>query len=744
MTKLAKYLKPFTVGFILAILLLFGQAMSDLNLPNFMSRIVNVGIQQSGIENAAPDAISINGMSLMTSFMTDDEAQLVDENYKLVYGSYKNEDGEKYNSIYPDADVQFYVKTTTDDATQEELNDAFSSATATFMVIIGDIAEQSGQESMTTTTTTSAEVDLTEIYQALPMIKNLPQSAIDDARDAAATKYDTVKGQMGLVFAKAFYEELGVDMHAIQTAYIIKVGGLMLLIALLGGMATILVSLLSSRIAAGVAKNLRKSVFEKIESFSSAEFNKFSTASLITRCTNDITQIQLLLMIGIRMICYAPIMAVGGIIMAIGKSPSMSWIIAVACIAITGLIMVIMAIAMPKFKIIQKLVDRLNLVARENLSGMMVIRAFATQSHEKQRFEEANGDLTKTNLFVTRVMAFLMSGIMLVMNGITLIVVWVGAHQIANSGLQIGDMMAFMQYAMQIIMSFMMISMMFIFVPRAAVSAVRIAEVLETENKILDPKEPKDFDETKKGLVEFKDVFFRYEGAKEYALSDINFTAYPGQTTAIIGSTGSGKSTIANLLLRFYEVSKGSVKVDGVDVRDVMLKDLRERIGYVPQKGVLISGTIASNLRYGRKDATDEEIQTAAEVAQATEFIEEKEEKYDSNIAQGGANVSGGQKQRLSIARALVKNPEIFIFDDSFSALDYKTDVTLRKALKEHTGESTVIVVGQRVSTIMNAQQIIVLDKGKIVGIGTHRELLKTCPQYYEIASSQLSQEELA
>jgi ATP-binding cassette subfamily B protein len=437
-------------------------------------------------------------------------------------------------------------------------------------------------------------------------------------------------------------------------------------------------------------------------------------------------------------------MAVGGIIMAIGKSPSMSWIIAVACIAITGLIMVIMAIAMPKFKIIQKLVDRLNLVARENLSGMMVIRAFATQNHEKQRFEEANGDLTKTNLFVTRVMAFLMSGIMLVMNGITLIVVWVGAHQISNSGLQIGDMMAFMQYAMQIIMSFMMISMMFIFVPRAAVSAVRIAEVLETENKIFDPKDPKDFDETKKGLVEFKDVFFKYEGAKEYALSDINFTAYPGQTTAIIGSTGSGKSTIANLLLRFYDVSEGSVKVDGADVRDVMLKDLREKIGYVPQKGVLISGTIASNLRYGKKDATDEEIQTAADVAQATEFIEEKEEKYESNIAQGGANVSGGQKQRLSIARALVKNPEIFIFDDSFSALDYKTDVTLRKALKEHTGESTVIVVGQRVSTIMNAQQIIVLDKGKIVGIGTHRELLKTCPQYYEIASSQLSQEELA
>jgi ATP-binding cassette subfamily B protein len=549
---------------------------------------------------------------------------------------------------------------------------------------------------------------------------------------------------MGIMISKVFYEELGVDMHSIQTAYIIRVGGVMLIIALLGGVATILVSLISSRIAAGVARNLRKDAFEKIESFSSSEFNKFSTASLITRCTNDITQIQLLLMIGIRMICYAPIMAVGGVIMAIGKSPSMSWIIAVACIAIAGLIVVIIAIAMPKFKIMQTLVDKLNLVARENLSGMMVIRAFATQKHEKKRFEAANGDLTRTNLFVTRVMAFMMSGIMLVMNGITLIIVWVGANQIANSGLLIGDMMAFMQYAMQIIMSFMMISMMFIFVPRAAVSAGRIAEVLEVKNKINDSKQPKSFDTSKKGIVEFKNVYFKYEGAKEYALSDINFTAFPGQTTAIIGSTGSGKSTIANLLLRFYDVTEGGVMLDGVDVRDVTLKDLREKIGYVPQKGVLISGTIASNLRYGKKDASDEEIETAAKVAQAEDFIEEKEDGFDSAIAQGGANVSGGQKQRLSIARALVKNPEVFIFDDSFSALDYKTDVALRKALKKHTGGSTVIVVGQRVSTIMQARQIIVLEKGRIVGVGTHKELLNTCPEYAEIASSQLSEEELA
>jgi ATP-binding cassette subfamily B protein len=743
--KLAKYLKPFIFGVLLSFVLLYGQAMSNLYLPNFMSDIVNVGIQQNGIEHAAPDAISINGLTLMTSFMTDDEKQLAEDSYMLVNNTDENEDGQEYDSIYPNGENRFYIKTDIDEEASAELDDAFGAATATFMIVMKDMAEQSGQANMQISTSIdSSDIDLEELYSALPMMTQLPQPVIDEAHEQAVTQYESIQNQMGLMLAKVFYEELGVDMHAVQKAYIIRVGAIMLIIALLGGVATVLVSLISSRIAAGVARNLRKSTFEKIESFSSTEFNKFSTASLITRCTNDITQIQLLLMVGIRMICYAPIMAVGGIIMAVDKSPSMSWILAVACIAIAGLILVVLSIAMPKFKIMQKLVDRLNLVARENLSGMMVIRAFATQKHEKKRFEAANGELTRTNLFVTRVMAFMMSGITLIMNGITLVIVWVGANQIANSGLQIGDMMAFMQYAMQIIMSFMMISMMFIFVPRAAVSANRIAEVLEVENKILDPKVPKGFDETRKGLVEFKDVYFKYEGASEYALKDINFTAYPGQTTAIIGSTGSGKSTIANLLLRFYDVTKGSVIVDGADVRDVTLKDLREKIGYVPQKGVLISGTIASNLRYGKKDAGDEEIKTAAKVAQAIDFIEEKEDGFDSAIAQGGGNVSGGQKQRLSIARALVRDPEIFIFDDSFSALDYKTDVALRKALHEHTGDSTVIVVGQRVSTIMHAQQIIVLDKGKIVGMGTHKDLLKTCPEYLEIATSQLSGEELA
>ena len=449
-------------------------------------------------------------------------------------------------------------------------------------------------------------------------------------------------------------------------------------------------------------------------------------------------------MMGIRMICYAPIMGIGGIIMALNKSVSMSWIIAVACLTLIGLIMIVMALAMPKFKIIQKLVDKLNLVSRESLSGLMVIRAFGTQQHEKQRFEAANGDLTKTILFVNRVMVFMMPAMMFIMNGVALLIVWIGAHQIAESNLQIGDMMAFIQYSMQIIMSFLMISMMFIFVPRAAVSAVRIADVLETKNSIIDPTSSKKFDANKKGLLEFKNVHFRYQGAEEDALCNINFTAKPGEMTAIIGSTGSGKTTIASLALRFYDVTEGQILFDGVDIREVTQKELRSKIGYVPQKGVLLSGTIASNIRYGNKDATDSEVEVAAKVAQALDFITEKSEGFESQIAQGGTNVSGGQKQRLSIARALAKKPELFIFDDSFSALDFKTDAKLRKALKEHTVDSAVLVVAQRVNTIMNAEQIIVLDEGKIVGCGTHKQLLKDCPQYLEIASSQLSQEELA
>lgn len=744
MIKLRGYLKPFAAGLLIAIVLLFGQAMSDLNLPNFMSKIVNIGIQQNGIDSTAPAAISESGMMLIKTFMTDDEKTLVNDNYTLVSSSDTNEKRQKYIDLYPKVEDKLYVKNDVDKTVSKSLDDAFGSATGTIMYSMKDFTEKSGQSTASNAADNLKEIDLAKLYQMQPMLNMIPKQTIINAHDEAIANDATILNQMGIYMTKAFYTELGIDVSRMQTSYIIRIGLFMLTIALLGGAATILVSLISSRIAAGVARNLRKDVFTKIEKFSPNAFGKFSTASLITRCTNDITQIQMLLMIGIRMLCYAPIMATGGIIMALKKSVSMSWIIAVAVITLVGMIMIVMAIAMPKFKIMQQLVDKLNLVSRENLSGMMVIRAFATQQHEKDRFEKANDDITKTQLFIGRSMVSLMTGIMLMMNCITLIIVWVGAHQIASSSMQVGDMMAFMQYAMQIIMSFMMISMMFLFVPRAAVSAVRISEVLAVDDLIKDPENPKNFDETKKGLVEFKNVFFRYDNADEDALCDITFTAKPGQTTAIIGSTGSGKSTIANLIMRFYDIRSGEILVDGVDIRQVAQKDLRSKIGYVPQKGVLLSGTISTNLKYGKKEAADDEIQTAAQVAQAMDFISDNEHKFEAPITQGGTNVSGGQKQRLSIARALVAKPEIYIFDDSFSALDFKTDVALRKALKEHTGQSTVIVVGQRISTIKNAEQIIVLDEGKIVGTGTHKELLKNCDEYYEIASSQLTQEELA
>jgi ATP-binding cassette subfamily B protein len=524
--------------------------------------------------------------------------------------------------------------------------------------------------------------------------------------------------------------------------YILSTGLIMLGIALLGGLATIVVSLLSSRVGAGFARNLRKVVFEKIERFSNIEFDRFSTASLITRCTNDVTQIQMLLMMGIRMICYAPIMAIGSIVMTLRLALSLTWIIGLACGVLITMIVVIMAIALPKFTIIQKLVDRINLVSREGLSGIMVIRAFGTQAHEQRRFERANDEFTSTQLFINRVMVFLWPAMTLIMNGVTLLIIWIGAREIAASNMQVGDMMAFMQYAMHILMSFLMISMMFVWVPRALVSAKRINEVLVTEDSIVDPAQPQAFQPVK-GLLEFRHVRFRYKNAEEDALADISFTAKPGETTAIIGPTGSGKTTLVNLILRFYEVSGGQVLVDGRDVRNVAQSDLRTRIGYVPQKAVLLSGTIDSNLRYGKKDAAEAELEFAARIAQATEFIDTNSERFNAEIAQGGSNVSGGQRQRLSIARALVKQPEFLIFDDSFSALDFKTDSLLRAALREHAQGTTLIIVAQRVNTIMNAEQIIVLDNGRIVGRGTHRELLKTCPEYHEIASSQLSEEEL-
>ena len=735
LTKLIRYLKPFLIGFLMTIVILFVQAICELNLPNLMSDIVNVGLQQNGLEHASPAALSQEGMQLITSFMDTGEKTLVDENYRLVA-----KDDDSYAQLYPLGGSQFYVKELQAKEDSSRLDTAFGIATWTMVNSLGALGTQADSETGMQVST----MDISKLYQLLPVVGQLPPEVLETAHRQALESNETIRNQSGILLSRLFLVELGADMRSIQSSYILAIGVKMLLIALLGGFATIMVSFLSSRIAAGIAKNLRKDVFEKIESFSNNEFDKFSTASLITRCTNDITQIQRFFMMGIRMICYAPIMGIGGVVMALDKSVSMSWIIAVACLVLIGMIMVLMSIVMPKFKAIQILVDKLNLVSRENLTGLMVIRSFGTQDYEKKRFEVANDNLTSTTLFVNRVMSLLMPFMTLVMSGVSLAIVWVGARQIANSALQVGDMMAFMQYSMQIIMAFLMLSMMFILAPRAVVSATRIAEVLETENSIIDPEQSQAFDEQQKGRLEFRNVTFMYHGAEENALQDISFVAESGMMTAIIGSTGSGKSTIANLAMRFYDVSEGAILLDGVDIRQVRQKDLRDKIGYVPQKGVLLSGTIASNLRYGKKDASEEEVETAATVAQALDFIREKSEGFASEISQGGSNVSGGQKQRLSIARALIKNPEIFIFDDSFSALDFKTDMQLRKALKEHTGSSTVLIVAQRVSTIMKAEQIIVLDEGKIVGKGTHAELLKNCPQYYEIASSQLSEEELA
>ncbi|RFU94057.1 ABC transporter ATP-binding protein [Sphaerochaeta halotolerans] len=738
MTKLAKYLKPFSVGLILTILLLVVQVVSTLSLPNYMSDIVNVGIQQNGITHAAPEAISETGMQLITTFMDESEKQTFTQSYTRKAVTDVNKSGVSYQTLYPKATGALYVKQAGSAKNQQQLDQIFGAAAMTMATLLQDMGTADASAIST------QQMDSTTLYQVAKMVDSVPQSAISEVHANVLEKDPSFLKQSGIVLSKIFLAEIGVDVMETQTSYILRIGMIMLVITLLGGIATILVSFLSSRISSAVARDLRKDVFERIENFTNAEFDRFSTASLITRCTNDVMQIQRFLTMGIRMIAYAPIMGLGSVLMAIDKSVSMSWIIAVACLVLIGLIMVLMAIVMPKFKVIQTLVDRLNLVSRENLSGLMVIRAFGTQAYEKQRFALANDDLTKTNLFVNRVMSLMMPLMTLVMNGVTLTIVWVGAHQIANSVLQVGDMMAFMQYALQIIMAFLMLSFMFVMAPRAAVSAGRIAEVLETGIAIKDPEHPEPFKEERKGYVEFNHVNFRYHNAEEDVLSDITFTAKPGEMTAIIGSTGSGKSTIANMILRFYDVTAGEILVDGVDVRQVRQQELREKIGYIPQKGMLFSGTIASNLRYGKEDATDAEVEDAARVAQAIDFIDEKPDRFDTPISQGGSNVSGGQKQRLSIARALIKKPEIFVFDDSFSALDYKTDVMLRKALNESTGDSTVIIIAQRVSTIKHAQQIIVLDKGRIVGKGTHEELLKTCTPYYEIASSQLSQEELA
>lgn len=742
MFKLKKYLKPHIVAIILAILFLFGEAVCELVLPNLMSDIVNVGIQNTGVENASPEVISTDGMTLLKPFMSDNSKKLIEKSYKLVESGIDS--AKDYENAYPilkESGKGVYVLT--DYSDRSALDDIFGKASVALIAMMQDFAEQGNTSASSSKDMDISNADITEMYKINPMLSMIPQAKFDGYINDSNNADNQITNTVGCAMTKLFYKEVGIDMGQYQFNYIAKIGVYMLLITLAGGIFAILVSLIASKVAAGVAKDLRRDLFQKVESFSNREFDSFSTASLITRTTNDITQIQMFVVMAIRLICFAPIMGIGGMIMALQQGVSLSWIILLAIVLLIIVMVVICIVALPKFKSIQKMVDKLNLVTRESLTGMMVIRAFGTQKNEEERFDKANKDLTSVNLFVNRVMVILMPIITLIMNGVTLLIVWVGAHQIEAAQIQIGDMMAFMQYGMIIIMAFLMISMMFIMIPRASVSASRIAEVLESELSIKDSKNPKSLGENSKGEISFNNVSFKYGNAEDNVIENISFTAKPGQTTAFIGSTGSGKSTLVNLIPRFYDVTAGSITFDGIDIRDITQHELRSKIGFVPQKGVLFSGDIASNLRYGKRDASDSEIAEAAKIAQAEDFINSKLEKYESPIAQGGTNVSGGQKQRLCIARALAKKAPVYIFDDSFSALDFKTDAALRKALKKYTGDSTVLIVAQRISTIMDAEQIIVLDEGKMVGKGTHKELMQSCPTYREIASSQLNEEEL-
>lgn len=733
MKNLFKYASEHWKALLAIVAILIVQAYCDLSLPAYTSDIVNVGIQQGGVEDHIPDAISAEDMETLLLFTSEKDG-------KTVLSAYEKDDKTYEEQAYVLKDT---VKEDTDRT--EKLSGILA---APMMMAAGfesgsdmtaDIEEQ--LKAQLPPEMISEDMTVLDILKMMPQEQK--QAFVSEIEKKTEELPDTITEQAAVNYVKEAYADLGIDMDELQFRYLFSTGAKMIGLAFLGMAASVLVGFLASRVGAAAGRDLRGRVFKKVVGYSSNEFDHFSMASLITRSTNDIQQVQFIIVMLLRIVLYAPILAIGGIVQVFQTNVSMSWIIGLAVVLIALVVLVLFAVAMPKFKSLQKLVDKVNLVMREILTGLPVIRAFSTEKHEEKRFDKANMDLMKTNLFVNRAMTFMMPIMMLIMNGISVLIMWSGAKGINDGQMQVGDMMAFIQYTMQIIMGFLMICMLSVMLPRAAVAADRVDEVLSSRTVIHDPKTPKKFEEKQKGVLTFDHVSFKYPGADENVLEDITFTAKPGETTAIIGSTGSGKSTLVNLIPRFYDVTDGSIRLDGTDIREVTQHDLRDKLGYVPQKGLLFSGDIASNIMFGNPEGGGQEMKEAAQIAQATEFIEAKPNKYESPISQGGSNVSGGQKQRLSIARAIAKRPEVFIFDDSFSALDFKTDVALRKALKKRTKESTVLIVAQRISTILNAEQIIVLDDGKIAGIGTHKELLRNCEVYKQIAASQLSEKEL-
>ena len=761
MKNLFKYAASYWKAMIAIVLILVVQAYCDLSLPAYTSDIVNVGIQQGGIEDEVPRQIATEEMEKLLLFVSEDDQQMVMDAYTEDNTSYKKEAYVLKDSVAEEGNTMENLKdilqipmmmtsgiesgSDTTKQMEDKLKEQMSQGMAQSMPQGADRTMPEGMpQGESQAESQAVSLDDMSMFDLLKMLPAEQRATmVEKIEEQMSEMPDTILDQASVSFCRSAYKDLGMDMDQTQIHYLLKTGGQMAALALLGMVASIMVAFLASRVGASAGRDLRSGVFHKVVGFSNNEFNHFSTASLITRSTNDIQQIQMLIVMLLRMVLYAPILAIGGVLQVMKTNVSMSWIIGLAVIIIAFVVLLLFLVVMPKFKVLQNLVDKLNLVTREVLTGLPVIRAFSTEKHEEERFDDANRTLTKTNLFVNRAMTFMMPVMMLVMNGVSVLIVWTGAHGISYGQMQVGDMMAFIQYTMQIIMGFLMLCMISIMLPRAAVAADRVEEVLKSETMIHDPKQEKHFPEDGKGVLTFDHVSFRYPGADEDVLEDITFTAKPGETTAIIGSTGSGKSTLVNLIPRFYDVTSGDIMLDGVDIREVKQQELREKLGYVPQKGVLFSGDIASNIMFGNSHGSDDEMIEAAEIAQATEFIDTKPEKYKSPISQGGLNVSGGQKQRLSIARAIAKHPQVFIFDDSFSALDYKTDVTLRRALAEKTSGSTVLIVAQRISTILHAEQIIVLDEGKVAGKGTHAELLKNCPVYREIAESQLSRKEL-